>query len=553
MTHRLAIAASSREELQKALAVAAPTEAGVGTVAAARGKLAFLFTGQGAQVPGMGRALCAEWPAFRAELDRCVALFDQELDRPLREVMWAAPGSADAALLDQTLYTQPALFVIEHALVALWRSWGVEPDFVAGHSIGELTAACVAGVFCREDAVRLVAARARLMQALPATGAMVSIAASEQAVAALVAPYQEAVSIAAVNGPLQVVISGDEQAVLAIAAECTERRVHTRRLRVSHAFHSPTMQPMLAAFSQVAESIVYQRPSRPLISNLSGNLDDGETATPDYWVRHVREAVRFAAGVKALHAAGATTFLEVGPRSTLLRLIPDCLPEAEPTTLIASLRAGSEESASMLAALGSLWSGGSSVTWTGVFPAGGRRVLLPTYPWQRQRYWLEAPEAAEALRGARTTSHPLLGRRVPVAGSGAVFESVLGLSTQAWLGDHKVAGQIVVPGAALAELLLAAARAHAVSSASSRDMRRPSKPMTTPALAPSAPSRCENAACRTVPSASSFNARRRASKSTSSRRCPKCSFAPARSAASMHVRLSRPRCTDQMTSESSRP
>jgi len=394
MEHRLAVAATSRDALRAVLDAAAqgrtPQGAVRGTASSKRRKLAFLFTGQGAQVLDMGRELYAAWPAFRGALDSCVALFERELDRPLREVIWAGPSSADAALLDQTAYTQPALFTLEYALAALWRSWGVEPELVAGHSIGELVAACVAGVFSLEDAVRLVAARGRLMQALPTGGAMVSIAAPEAEVAAAVAPHEASVSIAAVNGPEQVVIGGASEPVLAIAASFATRGVRTKQLRVSHAFHSPLMGPMLDAFGRVAESITYQRPSLPLISNLSGKLVTNEVSTPGYWVRHVREAVRFADGVKALHEAGAGTFVEVGPGSTLLGLVTACLPDVEPT-LVVSLRVGREEPVSVLEALGGLWSAGARVDWSGVFPVRGARVALPTYPWQRERYWLDAP------------------------------------------------------------------------------------------------------------------------------------------------------------------
>jgi acyl transferase domain-containing protein len=395
MEHRLAVTASSRDGLVAALEAAGqgqtPPSGARGTIASSRGTLAFLFTGQGAQVPGMGRGLYAIWPAFRAALDECVALFDRELDRPLREVMWCEPGSAEAAQLDQTAFTQPALFAIEYALAALWRSWGVQPDVVAGHSIGELVAACVAGVFSLEDAVRLVSARGRLMQALPAGGAMVSIATPEAAVADAVAAHASSVSIAAINGPEQVVIAGAEQSVQAISAAFAMRGVRVRALRVSHAFHSPLMQPMLEAFARVAESVTYERPSMPLVSNLSGKLVTDEVTAPAYWVRHVREAVRFADGVKGLHEAGAGTFLEVGPKATLLGLVPACLPDAKPA-LIASLRAGREEAASILDALGGLWSIGGAITWSGVFPTSGRRVSLPSYPWQRQRYWIEVPK-----------------------------------------------------------------------------------------------------------------------------------------------------------------
>nr|AAF62883.1 epoD [Sorangium cellulosum] len=398
MTHRLAVAVTSREGLLAALSAVAQGQTPAGAArciaSSSRGKLALLFTGQGAQTPGMGRGLCAAWPAFREAFDRCVTLFDRELDRPLREVMWAEAGSAESLLLDQTAFTQPALFAVEYALTALWRSWGVEPELLVGHSIGELVAACVAGVFSLEDGVRLVAARGRLMQGLSAGGAMVSLGAPEAEVAAAVAPHAAWVSIAAVNGPEQVVIAGVEQAVQAIAAGFAARGVRTKRLHVSHAFHSPLMEPMLEEFGRVAASVTYRRPSVSLVSNLSGKVVTDELSAPGYWVRHVREAVRFADGVKALHEAGAGTFLEVGPKPTLLGLLPACLPEAEPT-LLASLRAGREEAAGVLEALGRLWAAGGSVSWPGVFPTAGRRVPLPTYPWQRQRYWIEAP--AEGL------------------------------------------------------------------------------------------------------------------------------------------------------------
>ena len=321
-------------------------------------------------------------------------------------LIWAEPSSAEAARLDETGYTQPALFALEYALAALWRSWGVEPELVAGHSIGELVAACVARVFSLEDAVRLVAARGRLMQALPLGGAMVSIAASPTAVAAAVAPHATQVSIAAINGPEQVVISGAEGPVQAIAAAFVARGVRTRPLRVSHAFHSPLIEPMLEKFLRVAESVTYQPPTVALVSNLSGTLCGSEVTTPGYWVRHVREAVRFANGVKALHEAGATTFVEVGPRPALLSQVSACLPDAAPT-LIAALRAGPDEPLSALLALGAYWANARHVSWPGVFPEGGRRVALPTYPFQRNgigsrhRLWLQpGPERSRTIRSS---------------------------------------------------------------------------------------------------------------------------------------------------------
>ena len=457
LSHRLAIAATSRAGLCDALAAAAlggtPPGATRGT-ARARGKLGFLFTGQGAQRPGMGRALHAALPVFRAAFDRCAGLFDAALARPLRAVMWAAPGDADAGLLDETVYTQPALFTLEYALFAQWSAWGVRPDLLIGHSIGELVAACVAEVMSLADAARLVAARGRLMQALPRGGAMVSIAASEAEVAAAVASHAAQVSIAAVNGPLQVVIAGAAGPVGAIAAAFAARGARTRALPVSHAFHSPLMAPMLAEFADVAATVVYRAPTRAVVSNLSGAVAGPEIATAAYWVRHAREAVRFADGVTTAHAAGVTTFVEVGPAPALLGQVTACLPDAQPT-LLASLRGGRDEVAGLLEALGGAWTGGAAIDGSAVGP-GGSRVALPTYPWQRQRFWIRRAEVV-AARGEAAIGHATLGRRVPSAGGGAVFEAQLGLDGLAWLGDHRVAGRVVVPGAAVVEVMHAAA------------------------------------------------------------------------------------------------
>ncbi|KYF94032.1 hypothetical protein BE20_07665 [Sorangium cellulosum] len=289
MEHRLAVAA--RSALEVAAQGQTPAGAARGRAASSPGKLAFLFAGQGAQVPGMGRGLWEAWPAFRETFDRCVTLFDRELHQPLCEVMWAEPGSSRSSLLDQTAFTQPALFALEYALAALFRSWGVEPELIAGHSLGELVAACVAGVFSLEDAVRLVVARGRLMQALPAGGAMVSIAAPEADVAAAVAPHA-----AAVNGPEQVVIAREIRAA---------DRGGVRGAGGANQTAACLARVPLAAFRRVTESVTYRRPSIALVSNLSGKPCTDEVSAPGYWVRHAREAVRFADGVKALHAAGA--------------------------------------------------------------------------------------------------------------------------------------------------------------------------------------------------------------------------------------------------------
>ncbi|MEO8180781.1 MAG: type I polyketide synthase [Deltaproteobacteria bacterium] len=430
LEHRLALSVSSRAALVEGLRVAeageTPAGAARGPARETRGKLAWLLTGQGAQQLGMGRELYGEWPVFREALDEVCALLDAQQERPLREVMWAQAGTREAALLEQTGYTQPALFAFEWALSRLWRSWGVVPDVLLGHSIGELTAACIAGVFSLSDAARLVCARARLMQALPKGGAMVSIAAPEAQVTAALPALARSVSIAAVNGPSSTVISGVEADVLALAERFSARGVATKRLSVSHAFHSPLMEPMLTAFEEVARSIAYQPPHIPIVSDTLGRLASSELCTAQYWVRHVRDTVRFTAGVQALSQAGADTFLELGPKPTLLGLVPLCLPDQDPS-LLASLRPSRSEVESLFESLGGWVVLGGNVDWTGVFPGGRRRVELPTYPWQRQRYWINA----EAHGGPRRSLdieaalHGLINRRVLSGSATAAIPEIL--------------------------------------------------------------------------------------------------------------------------------
>ena len=400
MSHRLAFTASSPGELLDKLARAAhgdtPGRGERKRIGSSAPKIAFLFTGQGAQRLGAGRALYGRWPAFREAFDRCLELFNPALPLPLREVMWAAEGSSKAALLARTDFTQPALFSLEYALHALWSSWGIRPDFLIGHSIGELVAACIAGVFSLEDATRLVAARGALMQSLPEGGAMASIAAPEPELTAAIREHADELSIAAVNSPGQVVISGTQRSVDSVVASFSERGARTKKLRVSHAFHSPLMEPMLEAFGEVATTVTYRPPTIPLVSNVSGEFDTHAFCSPEYWVRHVRSAVRFVDGVQALRLAGTEVFLELGPQATLVGLVSAALPD-EDLSLYPSLQRKRGETESALAALGGIICNGGEADWTGVFGHRQSRVDLPTYPWQRSRYWLDE----QALR-ART-------------------------------------------------------------------------------------------------------------------------------------------------------
>ncbi|MFF0457528.1 SDR family NAD(P)-dependent oxidoreductase [Nocardia africana] len=453
---RRVILGRDRDEVLARLANVAESGTGTGVVegVAGSGRTAFLFTGQGAQRVGMGSGLYQAFPVFAAALDEVCAHVDPLLGRSLRELMFTdAEG-----VLDRTEFTQPALFAFEVALYRLLESFGLTADVLIGHSIGEVAAAYLAGLWSTADACRLVAARGRLMGALPPGGAMLAVAAAEPDVNEVVARYSGRVSVAAVNAPEALVVSGAEAAVAEIEALFVRRGCKTSRLRVGHAFHSALMEPMLDEFAAVAAELTYNRPRLPVVSNLSGLLAADELLEPSYWVRHVRDAVRFAPGIETLIDSGVRRFVEVGPDAVLTALTRQTLGESADAVVMAAARRDHDEAVQLSTMVAQAHTSGARVDWTALIRRRPRRrIPLPTYAFQRRRFWL--PDAAESAdvrsAGLDRTDHPLVGAAVWLPDAdGVVLAGRLSLSSHPWLADHVIGGSVVVPGTAFVELAL---------------------------------------------------------------------------------------------------
>ncbi|MFJ3309527.1 SDR family NAD(P)-dependent oxidoreductase [Streptomyces sp. NPDC086549] len=458
LTHRAIVPTGDRTRMLDALGALAE---GRDVPGVARGladpevRTAFLFTGQGPQRSRMGAELRAAFPVFAEAFDEVCHYLDDRLPRPISAVLSAEAGSSEAALVDRTDFTQAGLFAFEVALFRLLESWGVRADRLVGHSVGELAAAHVAGVFDLPDAARLVAARGRLMQALPEGGAMVALDAAEEEVLPVLAEFGARVAIASVNGPRSVVISGAEDAVLAVAAGFEARGRRALRLRVSHAFHSPLVEPMLDEFLHIARELSFRAPRIPLVSTVTGRpAEAADLCSPEYWVRHARLPVRFADAVRRLADDGVSAYLELGPGPALTAAATDCLTEGvtRGPVLAVATRVGEHEPETLLSAVGRLHVAGAAVDWAAVYAGtGARRVDLPTYAFQRQRYWLDAPRPAPA------DAQALLGPAFPVPDTErTVLTGLLSLATHPWLADHVVAGNVIVPATVFVEMAVRA-------------------------------------------------------------------------------------------------
>ncbi len=460
--HRIAVVATSTTE---ALDRLDSWRAGRATGGVAAGviesvdqpKIAFLFTGQGAQYAGIGRVLYETHPVFREVIDRCDALISGSIGQSLRSVLFAEPGSPESALLDQTRYTQPAMYAFECALTDLWASWGVRPSVVMGHSVGEYAAARAAGVFSLEEGLMLIAERARLMAELKGDGAMAAVFADEGAVRAALAPFSATVDVAALNGPTNTVISGAAEDVRAVCDQLAAKGIGSKALNVSQAFHSPLIDPMLGELERAASQVRFNPPRTTLVSNLTGcSATANEIASPQYWRRHARSAVRFADSLETLHNHRCAVVLEIGPQPTLIG-IAAANPRADQVRWLPSLRRGQADWTQMLASLAELFTLGVQIDWAGFdAPYSRKRVQLPPTAFERERYWIEPPAPRPADIPA--TAHPLLGRRFESSTGHTIFTSRMSPATTPFLADHVVHDVLILPTTAYLEIGAAAAR-----------------------------------------------------------------------------------------------
>jgi acyl transferase domain-containing protein/NADPH:quinone reductase-like Zn-dependent oxidoreductase/SAM-dependent methyltransferase/acyl carrier protein len=425
----------------------------------ARSKIAFLFSGQGSQYVNMGRELFETQPTFRHVMEQCDAILRPHLKIPLLDLLYSGDGGE---ILDETAYTQPALFALEYALAQLWCSWGVKPSFVMGHSLGEYVAACIAGVMSLEDGLKLVAERAKLMGSLPTGGGMVAVFADESIVARYISKYQGTITIAAINGPANTVVSGRVDDLNRIISELEKNGIMVRHLAVSHAFHSPLIDPILGNFQAISEKIDFNEPNIKLISNVSGTIAYKEHTRASYWRDHARHPVRFAAGMKTLEKEGCQLYLEIGPQPVLIGMGMQCIHGD--AAWLPSLRKGQDDWTVLLDSLCSIYTHGHDIDWLGFDKDYQRRhVPQPTYPFRRVRHWVELSDRIKKIPKRHTYNgitskigHPLLSHRLPTPS--LIFESTLQVDSNPWLKDHRLFEHVVFPATGFIEIAFAGVR-----------------------------------------------------------------------------------------------
>ncbi|MEL4898481.1 SDR family NAD(P)-dependent oxidoreductase [Crocosphaera sp. Alani8] len=423
--------------------------------------IAFLFTGQGSQYIGMGQQLYETQPTFKVTVDYCCNIIQSELGWDIRNIIFSEEISRENKYnLDSTINTQPALFIIEYALAKLWLSWGIQPNIMIGHSIGEYVAATIAGVFSLEDGLKLIAARGKLMQKLPENGSMVAVFATVETIEKAIGNDNNQVVIAAINHQKNVVISGEKEAIQKIVIKMESEGIKTQTLQVSHAFHSPMMEPMLKEFETVAKQIKYLSPKIKIVSTVTGKIIKSEIATAEYWCRQIRETVKFKQGMECLAEQNIKIFLEIGAKPTLLNIgqtVIENRNKAEGISWLASLHPKQENWQTILLTLGELYARGQGINWEEFDKDYSRTYLdnLPTYPFQREKYWFTTSATKKKINQVK--EHPLLGDRLILAKSDTIlFESEISQNDPKFLQDHRVFKKVILPGAGFLEMALSA-------------------------------------------------------------------------------------------------